>query len=314
MFAYVGVTDFDWFTYLAGQPGIEEVNFWKPGGTQGFAAIPPGAPFLFKLHAPRNVIAGGGFFVHFTRLPTSLVWEAFGIKNGATSLEEMRRRIEKYRKTPTSHQDYSIGCIVVGAPFFFTREEWIPIPEDWSPSIVSGKSYDLLRSPGSELWDAVQVRLAAREARRLAERAAKRVAEMPAQRRYGDPIEVLPRLGQGSFRVLVTDAYERRCAMTGERTLPALDAAHIRPFAGEGENRVQNGLLLRSDLHRLFDRGYITVRPDHRIEVSRRIREEFENGRDYYALANREIRMPERDEFRPERHLLEWHADSVFQR
>lgn len=135
-------------------------------------------------------------------------------------MSQMRRRIEKYRKAPPSHQDYSIGCIVIGAPFFFAPEEWIPIPGDWSPKIVSGKSYDLLRSPGRELWDAVQVRPAAREARRPADRAAKHVAEMPVQRKYGDPIEVLPRLGQGLFRVLVTDAYERRCAMTGERTLP----------------------------------------------------------------------------------------------
>jgi len=55
-----------------------------------------------------------------------------------------------------------------------------------------------------------------------------------------------------------------------------------------------NGLLLRSDLHKLFDRGYVTVSPDLRFVVSRRIREEFENGRDYYArngsgLALREL-------------------------
>jgi putative restriction endonuclease len=311
MLAYVGVTDFDWFTFLSSQPGIEEVNFWKPGGQQGFGAVPVGAPFLFKLHSPRNVIAGGGFFVHFTRLPTSLAWEAFEIKNGATSLLEMRRRIEKYRKVAPSQEDYSIGCIVLGEPFFFREDEWIPIPSDWAPNIVSGRTYDLRQSPGQEMWEAVQARLASRSARITAERVVRRVAE-PLGRRYGDPIEVLPRLGQGSFRVLVTDAYGRRCAMTGERTLPVLDAVHIRSYAAEGEHRVQNGLLLRSDLHRLFDRGYLTVRPNLRIEVSIRIREEFENGRDYYALSGREIRVPERAEERPDLRALEWHADTLF--
>lgn len=313
MFAYAGVTDFEWFTFLSSQPGIEEVNFWKPGGQQGFAALEPGAPFLFKLHSPRNVIAGGGFFVHFTRLPTSLVWEAFGIKNGATSLAEMRRRIEKYRKAPPSHEDYSVGCIVLGEPFFLSPDEWVPVPEGWSPNIVSGRKYDLLHTPGRELWGAIQSRLAARGPRLGAEIAARKASEVPA-RKWGDPISIFPRLGQGSFRVLVTDAYGRRCAITGERTLPALDAAHIQPFGGEGVNRVQNGLLLRSDLHRLFDRGYITVRPDHTVEVSRRIREEFENGRDYYALSTRAIQLPQRSEHRPDPRLLEWHADSVFQR
>lgn len=49
-------------------------------------------------------------------------------------------------------------------------------------------------------------------------------------KRYGTPILMKPRLGQGAFRVLVTDAYERRCAVSGEKTLPILDAAHIGPI------------------------------------------------------------------------------------
>ena len=85
--------------------------------------------------------------------------------------------------------------------------------------------------------------------------------------------------------MLVTDLYERRCAVTGERTLPVLDAAHIRPLRRQtGPHDPRNGLLLRSDLHTLLDRGYVTVTPELRFEVSGRIREEFENGRDYYAL------------------------------
>src|SRR5688500_10930872 len=133
-----------------------------------------------------------------------------------------------------------------------------------------------------------------------------------AEHRYGKPILVQPRLGQGAFRVLVTDAYERRCAMTGERTLPVLDAAHIVPYIAAQRHAVPNGLLLRSDLHRLFDKGYVTVTPDFRIQVSRRIREEFANGRDYYALAGKEIRLPGAPDDQPDRRALEWHAETVF--
>ena len=79
--------------------------------------------------------------------------------------------------------------------------------------------------------------------------------------RHGEPVLVTPRLGQGAFRVLVTDIYHRRCAVTGERTLPALDAAHIRPYGEGGEQRRPNGLLLRRDIHSLFDAGYVTVTP-----------------------------------------------------
>ena len=100
--------------------------------------------------------------------------------------------------------------------------------------------------------------------------------------------------------------------MTGERTLPALEAAHIKPFGQEGPHRVDNGIFLRSDLHRLFDRGYLTVTTDHRLEVSRRIREEFENGRDYYALRQRQIAVPADQQARPATEFLKWHNENIF--
>jgi putative restriction endonuclease len=78
--------------------------------------------------------------------------------------------------------------------------------------------------------------------------------------------------------VLVTDIYQRRCAVTQERTLPALEAAHIRPYGDGGSHEAQNGLLFRRDIHSLFDAGYVTVTPDLRFEVSSRIKAEFENG------------------------------------
>jgi putative restriction endonuclease len=131
--------------------------------------------------------------------------------------------------------------------------------------------------------------------------------------RYGEPQLVRPRLGQGAFRVLVTDIYQRRCAVTGERTLPALDAAHIRPYGPEqGEHSAQNGVLLRRDIHSLFDAGYVTVTPSYRFEVSRRIKEEYENGRMYYALHGTPISVPERKGQRPDPLALRWHNDERF--
>lgn len=75
-----------------------------------------------------------------------------------------------------------------------------------------------------------------------------------ASPRYGEPTLIRPRLGQGAFRASVTSVYQHRCALTGERTLPILDAAHIRPYDQGGEHEVTNGLLLRTDIHRLFDK------------------------------------------------------------
>ena len=130
---------------------------------------------------------------------------------------------------------------------------------------------------------------------------------------FGKPQIVLPRLGQGSFRIVVTDAYERRCAFTGERTLPVLEAAHIRPYAVFPRHEVSNGILLRSDLHKLFDEGYVTVDPvDRKILVSPRIREEFENGKEYYRLHGLPIREPAVAAYRPQVENLEFHAYTKF--
>ena len=92
--------------------------------------------------------------------------------------------------------------------------------------------------------------------------------------------------------MLVTDIYGRRCAVTQERTLPALEAAHICPYGDGGAHVAQNGLLLRRDIHSLFDAGYVTITRDLKFEVSRRIREEFDNGKHYYTLHGFKIDAP----------------------
>lgn len=132
------------------------------------------------------------------------------------------------------------------------------------------------------------------------------------QARYGEPTLIRPRLGQGAFRLVVTDLYSRRCAVTRERTLPALEAAHIRPFADGGEHAASNGILMRRDLHSLFDQGYVTITPEYRFEVSRRIREEFENGRHYYDLHGSTVDVPGNVQQRPETTALAWHNESRY--
>jgi putative restriction endonuclease len=136
------------------------------------------------------------------------------------------------------------------------------------------------------------------------------VVERP---RYGDEYLVRPRLGQGGFRIEVTEAYGRRGAITGERILPVLQASHIKPYAESGPHDVQNGLLLRADLHILFDRGYVTVTRDHRVEASRRLKEDFDNGEQYYQMHGRRLAtLPTAAEEMPAREFVDWHNNNVF--
>ena len=90
------------------------------------------------------------------------------------------------------------------------------------------------------------------------------------------------------------------------------DAAHIRPFSEAPENYVQNGMLLRSDVHRLFDAGCVTVTPDYNFEVSKHIHTDFDDGENYYRLQGKGLWVPARSDHRPERECLEWHNENRF--
>jgi putative restriction endonuclease len=305
---FVGITDGDWFSYLSASAPLDEANFWQPSGNVDFKALQPGEPFLFKLHSPLDFIVGGGFFAHHSILPASLAWAAFGTKNGVRTEEEMRARIEGYRRTPSNPtEDYSVGCILLESPFFFDRKDWIPVP-DWPKPIVRGKGYEAEIEPGQSIWQRVQHILQAQKI--LPEE----TVLISRERRFGSPQTVLPRLGQGSFRVVITDAYKRTCAMSGSHVLHVLDAVHIKPYGKGGEHSVANGILLRQDLHTLLDRGYMTVTPEYRIEVSQKIKEEFNNGKEYYAMHGMELGLPNDVRFRPAPNLLQWHNEYIFNR
>jgi putative restriction endonuclease len=207
---------------------------------------------------------------------------------------------------------------VVAPVFFFDERDWLQVPESWSRNIVSFKTYTSDDPEGLRLWEAAHRHL---QGVPQQEGGYTQAAELPPEpfigqsptpAGWGTPTLIRPRLGQGAFRILVTDNYHRRCAVTGERTLPALDAAHIRPYAEHGEHEPTNGLLLRRDIHTLFDRGYVTVTPTHHFEVSRRIRDEFENGRDYYALHGKALTVPQRPDQGPDTDHLAWHNENRF--
>jgi len=159
------------------------------------------------------------------------------------------------------------------------------------------------------VWEACLARVRSSQRATSAERVPR---PDPAGERYGAPEVILPRLGQGTFRIAVTDAYERACAVTGEHSLPALDASHIRAYASSGPHDVRNGILLRADLHRLFDQGYVTVTTDYKLLVSPRLKSEHDNGRSYYPLHGGKVTVPSMPGERPALEFLQWHNEEVF--
>jgi HNH endonuclease len=300
---WVGITDDDWFIHQS-KSKPDEVNLWQ-SGPKPPRSMDPGTLFLFKLHAPNNFIVGGGYLVRFTVLPCFLAWEAFGENNGVTSLEELIQRISQHRHSQQNRY-CEIGCNILIEPFFFAEEDWIPIPSNWSPNIQRGLTYDTNEEHGSALWASIQERIARNSAVDLNR-------EDRGIERYGDEYLSHARLGQGAFRILVTDAYHRRCAVTNEKTLPALEAAHIKPYSKDGPHRTNNGLLLRADIHRLFHDGYVTLDPGLRFIVSESARQQFDNGSDYYRYHGARLQnLPNAISEQPSGEFIKWHNEHCF--
>jgi putative restriction endonuclease len=307
----IAVTDPDWYEHLRLVPDLEEANFWKPTATRALRAE-PFSPFLFKLRGER-LIVGFGLFARYSRLPIWLAWETFREANGCASIDEMRRRIEmirdRMRFSGPAHTA-EIGCILIVQPIFFPPDSCVACPKDWPIHLQGDKKYDLGQGEGLRVWHDCLMAAKAAQSRFGGPKA--QIVETPEELRFGTPTLVRPRLGQGTFRIAVTEAYGRSCAVTGEHSLPALEAAHIRPYRVQGPHETGNGILLRADFHRLFDQGYLTIGADCRLEVSQRLRADFENGRSYYPFHGQRLRYPDHRDDLPRQEYIDWHRENVY--
>lgn len=325
----VGVTDNRWAAFLRDRPDLTEANFWQPS-PHGFKALQPGEPFLFKTKDPKKFrgvdipgyhLVGGGFFDEYVELTVSEAWAIWGPANGVATEEELLARALAYRGRAAREYalpDPTIGCVILRNIFFADQGTALPEPPHWPRSNVTLMGYDL-SDPASRL----DTSYVADAFAALQSRARIDLAWEPDLRgvsfewngpRFGQPLLVRPRLGQGHFKRAVAFAYRHRCAVTGSATFPSLEAAHIRPFADGGLHAVSNGLFLRTDVHRLFDRGYLSIDPDLRLRVSPQLRAHGWNGVEFY---NREsagftITQPDDPRHHPDREALAWHFANRF--
>jgi hypothetical protein len=120
--------------------------------------------------------------------------------------------------------------------------------------------------------------------------------------RHRVPASVVIRRGQRRFREALLTAFDRRCAVSGCAVVELLEAAHISPYKGDHTDRPDNGLLLRADLHTLFDLNLLTIRStDLTIAVAPVVDDPL-----YRELEGRNLRSRS-DRVEPNRDLLATH-------
>lgn len=241
--------------------------------------------------------------MHYSVLPLQMAWDTFGTGNGMPTLDAFRNAIMQYKRPGADSWNINVGCAVLDQVVYLPRELWVPCR---TGSLVSGKH------------------MVSADDQAVVRQVLRNLELTPSTPRVQDELfynsEYTPqyalsevRQGQGSFRVQVLDAYHRQCAVSHEHSLPVLEAAHIIEWSDTHTNDVTNGILLRADIHKLFDAGYVTVDPDdYRFVVSRRLKDDYDNGREYYHLHGSPILLPDSLMDRPSRQALQQHAGRIY--
>lgn len=313
---YTAVTDPDWFAYLSSRTPerrVDEVNFWSPKAQVPMRRFQLGEPVFFKLRSPHNAIAGYGFFAHWSLLSLTTAWDAFGDKNGFVDRLQFLEAMAAMRDvevTSSALHATPLCCTILRDAVFWPRDRWL----EWGANVGWGSGPTRGRTEHDP--QRASRLLAEIQHDHLDDRAAEEFLPefvvTDADEREVIAAQAKPRVGQGAFRTRLLDAYGRRCAITGEKTEPVLQAAHIQSYLGPHSNHVQNGILLSQEFHTLYDQGFIAITPDLKVRVSEQIRERWSNGKRYYAHHGQPIRLPESAALQPSTAALEWHLKRRF--
>jgi putative restriction endonuclease len=295
MRAWVAVTDVNWYRFLLAKPELPLVNFWKPSGAS-FHTVREGEYVFFKAKKPISEIVGGGVYGGYAVSRLIEAWHMLGEANGAQTLDDLQRLIKK-------GPDDLIGCTFIHQPVFFAEHKSYPVPPDWHSNLQTGKRYEMSDPRYAAYFAGLM---------QCIPHPAVEITPDDDDPVFGTPHLSPTRLYQNEFHLKVSTAYHDRCAITGSRIRPALQAAHILPVGKGGKNRTVNGLLLRSDVHAMFDGGYLGVDPGYHLRVSPRLRDEFGNGEQFYAKAGEVVALPDHQADQPHPGFLEWHMDTVF--
>lgn len=262
-------TDVDWFQFLKEKCFTDMVNFWTPT-PWNITGLQEGDLIYFMLKSPIRKLGGYGRFVKYENMTRDDAWNEFGFRNGCRTKRDFIDRMTGYRES-NRVRDLNgdiIGCIVLSYCVFWDEKDYKNVEDyglEFSKNIVKLKYY----KDGNRLLNEVEP-VGTRPSYQI-------VNETVVQKRASSRSV---RYGQSKFKSLITDTYNGHCCISGESCPELLEAAHIQPYIDERSNHPQNGLLLRVDLHTLFDNGLLSIDDDYRVRISGQVESEYYCGFD----------------------------------
>lgn len=307
----VGVT-YPWYQAIKAHyivSGSRSVNCWTSlAESSNFKGPVPDPGSLVLFIVKRNgqeFICGGGFFCVSRTLEPSKAWDLFGVNNGADSYQDFLFQLKEggWNDGEKMISNELNGC------FALSRHEAYPIPKQLDVNVETGSTicYSLDSPQGRFLALVAMHRRSPHLRPGTFNNEWPGIYLMAAEKHASDYSIV--------FFTRMLRAYDFRCAITGDRTQPLLDVAHIRTFYDERFTRPGNGIVMRTDIHRLFSQGYITCEYSSDNEVIVIVSKDLvvQGGREYMKYDGVKLLMPDDKAMWPNRDYLVWHHERRFE-
>ncbi|MGN0916434.1 MAG: HNH endonuclease [Succinivibrio sp.] len=253
----------------------------------------------------RQMIVGGGYFLEHTALDIATCWYQFGVRSGYITYQDFIKRAKDFG----ADLNVPLACYLISSSFIFIRNHLIPVPEEfkidmtgWSKTLVSTEEplgaylkkvsletrYSTIDTGTAEgVWPGIY-------------------HKATIHRSIDEAAE---------FRTSLLGLYNKTCAVTGCSLLPVLSVAHIKTIYDDRYLKPDNAIIMRSDLHVLFSRGFITAYyedPDTiKIRVSKRVKMNLDP--EYSKLEGKILTLPKDRAYWPNPEYLSWHNSVRFE-
>lgn len=265
---------------------------------------PTGSLVLFLVEKDgEQIICGGGFFLKHLNMDIISCWNQYGVLSGYMNLNDFLRRAKEFK----ADMNDPLSCYIADGSFIFIRKNMVYVPEMFK---INFEERSRVTIPSDEPFGMYLKKVCLE----------RRKAQIDQSSCTWPGIYYVASIHKSAeqasqYRTELLSAYGFKCAVTGCTLMPALSVAHIKTIYDDRYLDLNNGVVLRSDIHHLFSKGYLTFYYDTDGSVKVKISKNMKLNLDpeYSELDGKKLSLPENKDYWPNPEYLKWHNDIRFE-
>lgn len=265
---------------------------------------PPGSLVLFLVEKDgEQIICGGGFFLKHLNLDITSCWNEYGVLSGYMTLNDFLKRAKEFK----ADMNDPLSCYIADGSFIFIRKNMVHVPDMFR---INFEDRSRITIPSDEPFGMFIKKVCLE----------RRKAQIDPSSCTWPGIYYVASVHKSAeqasqYRTKLLSVYGFKCAVTGCTLMPALSVAHIKTIYDDRYLNLNNGVILRSDIHHLFSKGYLTFFYDDdglvRVKISKNMKLNLDP--EYSELDGKKITLPENKDYWPDKDYLKWHNHIRFE-